>query len=241
MWRHAWWRPCRHWPAAAGRKPGLSSVRAALSCWSAPGAARTSPTSRASGRSTRPAPAGHCRRADRRGAPARDCGDGPRPSRPRRGRHRPEAQAGQLAVLKIWGCSVGGVAAIRRTIDAVRQDLGAFGGAQREPALVEQNGQADRLGDDQGGQQQSDQLGGEAARPERPQDPPQPPSCAFDVGRETVAAAPVRLDQGRLPGSRSILRRSRLTWLSTLRSNTFAARPRVDRAAGRGSAPCAGG
>ena len=79
-----------------------------------------------------------------------------------------------------------------------RQDLGAFGGAQREPALVEQNDQADRLGDDQGGQQQSDQLSGQAPRPERPQEPPQPSHVAFDVGCETVAAAPVRLDQGRL-------------------------------------------
>ncbi len=55
-----------------------------------------------------------------------------------------------------------------------RQDLGALGGAQREPALVEQNDQADRLGDDQSGQQQSDQLRGQAPRPERPQEPPHP-------------------------------------------------------------------
>jgi hypothetical protein len=55
-----------------------------------------------------------------------------------------------------------------------RQDLSAFGGAQREAALIEQNDQADRLRDDQGGQQQSDQLSGQAPRPERPQEPPQP-------------------------------------------------------------------
>ena len=175
MWRHAWWRPCRHWPAAAGRKPGLSSVRAALSCWSAPR------------RPLEPAP--HLGRLVAQldqhlpGTAAEQIGEALLQGIVAMGLDRRvhgvvvidrEAQARRARRAQDLGMQ----RRRRRRHQAddrcrARQDLGAFGGAQREPALVQQNGQADRLGDDQGGQQQSDQLGGEAARPERPQEPPQ--------------------------------------------------------------------
>ena len=97
-----------------------------------------------------------------------------------------------LAVRRICSCSAGGVASIRRTIEAVRARTCARSAARS--ATRRSSSKITRLTawrDDQGEQQQRDQLAGEAARPER-----RAGAAArrlivrFDVGGEHVAAAP---------------------------------------------------
>ena len=169
----------------------------------------------------------------RPGAGAASCRGSPHRRRRRRslGSAR-SAAGGVLAVRTICSCSAGGVLSIRRTIEAVRERM-CLRSAELQRAASARRAKIrklDRLGQDQREQQQRDQLAGEPARPQAPQPRPDPracASCALDLGGQHVAAAPHGLDQRRLLRVGLDLRRSRLTWLSMLRSNTAAARPRV--------------